>query len=150
MIYVVFILVISFVIIAEYKSKYQTFLYKCDRLRYNQLQEMGLTKTVDRKDKFYHYITYKYRKVEFRVKKRRYTFFNRESGLTICKGEKVICKYNRLPKRFKTEFYLKYLEVRYPRTFSRLINYKSLSEKASQKYLAFFKKEKLIKYSSIY
>lgn len=112
------VIAIALLTIIQFYTNYDRFLYKVSRMKKTQLEELELRKIKQTKDLMYVYSIYEFRKIKIHVKKRRFSLSSIHGTIEIRNGKTFICDYRELSKKFKSQFYIHYLEVRYPRTLA--------------------------------
>lgn len=121
-----------------------TFLHKIKNMKKENLQKIGLTLIETKKEDFLIHYYYKYKNVVFHVATYRYQI-TKHGPISIEKNGLKKCNYADLSKRFKSELYQKYLEVRYHKPISCIVGfYKSTNTKVKQDLLLFFETEELL------
>lgn len=147
MIIIFFIITVCIVIIFEYHSHCNLLPFRLYKLDENKLYKLGFKCISKNKAKLSITATYQYKSILLKVYKQRYTPLNVIGSSEIYKKHKKICNYSQLPKSFRTGLYTRYLQIQYPRTWSKLIHYKSSNQ--NSKYKQFCTKEKLLYYPYI-
>lgn len=140
------LLLLLFILIMEYQSKYKELFYHIPSLSEDQLSEMGLALVHRETLGFFKSWKYSFKNIEIHVIKRRGTFQVKIGKLDIYKNGEFICEYYCLSKKFKTQIYKQYLRVRYPNTFGKWIKYESENINVNEKVKMFMEKEDLIYY----
>lgn len=102
------------IVIIEYVSRYDKFLYKLHRLNSSKQTLLGFELVQKRKEKFDTWYAYKYQNIEVQVHKKRYVYFNSNKSILLYKNKQFVCSYNDLSKKRKMELYNNYLYCKYP------------------------------------
>lgn len=112
-----------------------------------QLQSLGLKKDRVKKDAVYHSTTYRFRDVQIDVKRRRGSLSGLHGTIEIYKGNILLCDYRKLSRRFKSQWYLQYLQVRYPKTLAKVPLKAFRSTNVSKRVYEQLKQANLLEYS---
>ena len=148
MIIITFILMITLLVIIEFKSHCNHLPYRLYKLSNEQLQQLNIKMISKEKNKLERSYKYQFKKIQFHICKQRFTPLNIIGQAEVYKNNRKICTYSQLPASFKTSLYSSYIEVRYPRTLSKIIYYTSTSKKT--KFYAFCLNEDLLNYAMEY
>ncbi|TDW19942.1 hypothetical protein EDD63_11644 [Breznakia blatticola] len=144
MIAIGFTLTLLILVIVEYVTRYDKCLAHCHRLNKDQLAKLNLIKIDEYHDRTTRVYVYQFKDVEFVVHRERFRIQNKDIGIYVHKNARFVCKYQALSKNFKTGFYQAYLQIKYPRTFGKIVIYRSMSTKVSTYLEEFMKQEKLL------
>lgn len=147
MIIIFFIITVCIVIIFEYHSHCNLLPYRFYKLDEATLKALGFECISKSKTKLSYLATYQYKKILLKVDRQRFTPLNVVGSAEIYEQNKKICNYSQLSKSFRTSLYAKYIQIKYPKTWAKIIKYKSNNQ--NTKYLDFCKKEKLLNYPGI-
>lgn len=147
MVIIFFIITICTVIIFEYHSHCNLLPFRFYKLDENKLNELGFKCISKNKTKLSYIATYQYKKISLKVYRQRFTPLNIIGTAEIYKDNKKICNYSQLPKSFRTSLYATYIQIKYPKTWAKIIKCKSNNQ--NTKYINFCKKEKLLNYPGI-
>lgn len=143
MLLIIFIIILLIIVIFEYRdhvNKLPFHLYKLD----DHSMLPGFKCIFKIQTKLTIEATYQYKDIQLKVYKQRFTPLNTIGTAEIYKKQKNVCNYSQLPYSFKTSLYKKYLQLKYPKSLSKIIKYNSKNE--TTKFKEFCKKENLITY----